>query len=78
MNYCDIRHVYCEGAGVLTLLDQKTGKELEFTMCYTQHEGKPCPYDKIDELIKEDAKRIYRLIDRLKDERGEETKTNDV
>jgi hypothetical protein len=47
-------------------------------MCYTQHEGKPCPYDKIDELIKEDAERIHRLIDKLKDGRGKETKADDV
>ena len=68
MSYCNIRHVYCEGAGVLTLLYQKTGKELKFTMCYTQHKGKPCPYDKTDELIKEDIGRIHRLIDKLKQE----------
>lgn len=44
MGYCTIKNVWCEGACEVSTLDQRTGEELKFTMCYAGREGKPHPY----------------------------------
>lgn len=44
MAYCNIKNVMCDGAAELFLFDEH-GVQQQFTMCYTQHEGKPCPWE---------------------------------
>lgn len=41
---CRVKNRECEFAADLSLIDQTTGKELWFTMCYAGYEGKSCPY----------------------------------
>lgn len=41
---CRSKNRECEFAEDLQLIDQNTGKELLFTMCHANHEGRPCPY----------------------------------
>ena len=41
---CQAKNKECEFAQDFMLMDQYTGKELQFTLCGANAEGKPCPY----------------------------------
>lgn len=63
--YCQVKKLWCDDAGEITIIDQKTGEELKFTMCYAGHEGRHCPWDKVEKLIKDDIKQTHRIIENI-------------
>lgn len=80
--YCLVKKLWCEDAGEITIIDQKTGEELRFTMCYIQHAGRQCPWDKVEQMIRDDIEQTHRIIgaiksdyERSQEERKEEEKS---